>query len=49
MVILGRVVVEAVRAPGREYDRLQHRKTGARIARALPWPSRLDEAAEATV
>ena len=49
MVILGRVVAEAVRAPGREHDRLQLRKKGARIARALPWPSRLDEAVETTV
>lgn len=49
MLILGRVVAEAVLAPRREHDRLENRKMGARIARARPWPSRLDEAVETTV
>jgi cellulose synthase (UDP-forming) len=48
IVILGRVVAEAVLAPRRQQQRLEHRKMGARIARARPWPVRVDEPAELT-
>jgi cellulose synthase (UDP-forming) len=48
MAILGRVVAEAVLAPRRQQQRLEHRKMGARIARARPWPVRVDEPAEIT-
>jgi cellulose synthase (UDP-forming) len=46
ILVLGRVVGEAVLAPRREQDRLEKRKAGARIARALPWPKRNDEVVE---
>ena len=50
ILVLGRVVAEAVLAPRREQDRLDLRKAGARIARARPWPSRTtDPAAPAVV
>jgi cellulose synthase (UDP-forming) len=40
IVILGRVIVEAVIAPHREKQRAEERKAGARLLRALPWPAR---------
>lgn len=40
VLILGRVVFEAVVAPHRESRRLSQRRSGARIALALPWPQR---------
>src|SRR3954451_10426360 len=46
IVVLGRVVAEAVLAPRRESDRLEKRKAGARIARALPWPKRSGKVVE---
>ena len=42
-LVLGRVVVEAVLAPGQERERREERKAGARVLRALPWPARADE------
>jgi cellulose synthase (UDP-forming) len=48
VLILGRVIVEAVTAPRREVRRLQNRHASARIARALPWPSRPEESIPAT-
>ncbi|WP_088316932.1 glycosyltransferase family 2 protein [Kineosporia sp. R_H_3] len=43
VLVLGRVVVEAVLAPGQERERREDRKAGARIIRALPWPARTDD------
>ncbi|GIE99425.1 glycosyltransferase family 2 protein [Paractinoplanes rishiriensis] len=42
VVVLGRVVVEAVIAPHVVRERLEQRKAGALLARALPWPARTD-------
>jgi cellulose synthase (UDP-forming) len=42
VLVLGRVIAEAVLAPRREDDRAQERKAGARLLRALPWPARTD-------
>jgi cellulose synthase (UDP-forming) len=44
VLVLGRVVAEAVIAPRAIKARLERRKAGALLARALPWPSRADEA-----
>jgi cellulose synthase/poly-beta-1,6-N-acetylglucosamine synthase-like glycosyltransferase len=44
ILVLGRVIAEAVLAPHREKDRAEERKAGARLLRALPWPARTDEA-----
>jgi cellulose synthase (UDP-forming) len=44
ILVLGRVVAEAVLAPRREREREQERKAGARLLRALPWPARSDDA-----
>ena len=40
ILILGRVIAEALIAPHREKDRAEERKAGARLLRALPWPAR---------
>ncbi|AGL17089.1 glycosyltransferase family 2 protein [Actinoplanes sp. N902-109] len=40
VVVLGRVVAEAVIAPQVIRQRLERRKAGAALARALPWPDR---------
>ncbi|UQU62845.1 glycosyltransferase [Couchioplanes caeruleus] len=42
VVVLGRVVAEAVIAPHVIRQRLERRKAGALLARALPWPARAD-------
>ncbi|MEV4641468.1 glycosyltransferase family 2 protein [Actinoplanes sp. NPDC049548] len=42
VVVLGRVVAEAVIAPHVIRQRLERRKAGALLARALPWPARSD-------
>jgi len=44
VLVLGRVVAEAVIAPQVIKERLERRKAGALLARALPWPTRTDEA-----
>jgi cellulose synthase (UDP-forming) len=44
VLVLGRVVAEAVIAPQVIKERLERRKAGALLARALPWPTRADEA-----
>jgi cellulose synthase (UDP-forming) len=49
VLILGRVIVEAVTAPRRERGRLENRKSGARIARARPWPKRPDDVIDLAV
>jgi cellulose synthase (UDP-forming) len=48
VLILGRVILEAVTAPRRETGRVEDRKSGARIARARPWPKRPEEVISAT-
>jgi cellulose synthase (UDP-forming) len=42
VVVLGRVVLEAVVAPHVIRERLERRKAGALLARSLPWPARSD-------
>ena len=42
VLVLGRVVTEAVIAPHVIRERLERRKAGALLARALPWPARAD-------
>ena len=42
VLVLGRVVAEAVIAPHVIKERLERRKAGASLARALPWPRRAD-------
>lgn len=42
VVVLGRVVAEAVIAPHVVRERLERRKAGAKLARTLPWPARSD-------
>jgi cellulose synthase (UDP-forming) len=42
VVVLGRVVVEAVIAPHVIKQRLERRKAGASLIRSLPWPARSD-------
>jgi cellulose synthase (UDP-forming) len=44
VLVLGRVIAEAVIAPRLIKERLERRKAGALLARALPWPSRWEEA-----
>ena len=44
VLILGRVIAEAVIAPQVIKERLERRKASALLARALPWPTRRDEA-----
>jgi cellulose synthase (UDP-forming) len=43
VLVLGRVIAEAVIAPHTIKERLERRKAGALLARALPWPDRADE------
>ena len=42
VLVLGRVIAEAVIAPHVIRERLERRKAGALLARALPWPARSD-------
>jgi cellulose synthase (UDP-forming) len=42
VLVLGRVVVEAVVAPHVIRERLERRKSSAVLSRALPWPARAD-------
>jgi cellulose synthase (UDP-forming) len=42
VVVLGRIVAEAVIAPHVIRQRLERRKAGAMLGRALPWPARSD-------
>ena len=42
VIVLGRVVAEAVIAPHVIRERLERRKASALLARALPWPARAD-------
>jgi cellulose synthase (UDP-forming) len=42
VIVLGRVVAEAVIAPQVIKQRMERRKAGALLARALPWPARSD-------
>ena len=42
VIVLGRVVLEAVTAPHVIRERMERRKAGALLARALPWPPRPD-------
>ncbi|MFC7530961.1 glycosyltransferase family 2 protein [Actinoplanes sp. GCM10030250] len=42
VVVLSRVVAEAVIAPHVIRERLERRRAGAKLARALPWPARTD-------
>jgi cellulose synthase (UDP-forming) len=44
VLVLGRVILEAVTAPHTIKERLERRKAGALLARALPWPKRADAA-----
>jgi cellulose synthase (UDP-forming) len=46
VLVLGRVVAEAVIAPHTIRERLERRKAGALLARALPWPTRSDAEGE---
>lgn len=48
ILILGRVIAEALLAPGRERDLAEERKAGARLLRALPWPARADDVKDDT-
>jgi cellulose synthase (UDP-forming) len=43
IIVLGRVIAEAILAPRREQQRADERRAGARLLRALPWPARRDE------
>jgi cellulose synthase (UDP-forming) len=42
VLVLGRVILEAVTNPLTIKERLERRKAGALLARALPWPTRAD-------
>lgn len=42
ILVLGRMVAEAVLAPHRAEQRVEERSAGARLMRALPWPARTD-------
>jgi cellulose synthase (UDP-forming) len=46
VLVLGRVIAEAIIAPQVIKERLERRKAGALLARALPWPARWEEADE---
>jgi cellulose synthase (UDP-forming) len=46
VLVLGRVIAEAVLAPRKEKQRADERKASARRSLALPWPSRNDEAVD---
>jgi cellulose synthase (UDP-forming) len=43
VLVLGRIIAEAVIAPHVIRERLERRKAGAVLARALPWPARTDD------
>jgi cellulose synthase (UDP-forming) len=43
VLVLGRIIAEAVIAPRAIKERLERRKAGARLARAMPWPTRWEE------
>jgi cellulose synthase (UDP-forming) len=49
VLILGRVVLEAVTAPRRESRLLENRKSESRSVRARPWPKRPDDALDIEV
>jgi cellulose synthase (UDP-forming) len=42
VLVLGRIIAEAVIAPHVIRERLERRKAGAVLARSLPWPARTD-------
>ena len=46
VLVLGRIIAEAVIAPQVIKERLERRKAGALLARALPWPTRWEESDE---
>ena len=46
VLVLGRIIAEAVIAPRVIKQRLERRKAGALLARALPWPARWEESDE---
>jgi len=46
VLVLGRVIREAVIAPRHVKERLERRKAGAILSRALPWPVRTEETDE---
>ena len=46
VIVLGRVIAEAVIAPRVIKERLERRKAGAALSRALPWPARWEESDE---
>jgi cellulose synthase (UDP-forming) len=46
VLVLGRIIAEAVIAPRAIRQRLERRKAGALLARALPWPARWEETDE---
>jgi cellulose synthase (UDP-forming) len=46
VIVLGRVIAEAVIAPQVIKQRLERRKAGALLSRALPWPTRWEETDE---
>ncbi|GIF22875.1 cellulose synthase (UDP-forming) [Actinoplanes tereljensis] len=46
VLVLGRIIAEAVIAPRVIKERLERRKAGALLARALPWPARWEESDE---
>lgn len=46
VLVLGRIVAEAVIAPRVIKQRLEQRRAGALLARALPWPARWEQADE---
>lgn len=49
VLVLGRVIAEAVLGPRREAGRVEERKQGARIARDRPWRVRPADAPEPAV
>jgi cellulose synthase (UDP-forming) len=48
VLLLARVILEAVSEPRRVKERLERRKSGAVLARMLPWPERVSDPDEAT-
>jgi cellulose synthase (UDP-forming) len=46
VLVLGRIIAEAVIAPRAIKQRLERRKAGAALSRALPWPARWEETDE---
>ncbi len=42
-LLLGRIILEAVSEPRRVKERLERRKSGAALARMLPWPERVND------